>query len=355
MSAIFLKIRGQSGFEFSSDQGIHLNYTKDFALPTFSGILYAGEDKQFIGGFDGVTINLAAVFTDYSIKTDTIQWSQVSGNTGSFSSPNRLDTLFSTAASNLSAVVLRVTITRTTVAGSIQVSDDLSLSDQPFDATSSNVIKLNATINKDNILYNSSWVGSDDQTPEGDTDVILWNVPSTRKTYSYDGYKVQAFNKTFKQWYDVQAGGAQSDVGSYKVTDDTLVYRYLPVWKKPNNKQVIGSSVPVLKTTIGGTNATSYGLFDSVKPETYFNSRHSSPSVNRLAVSVGSVIESDIVKPAVKVLSELKDLSSNRHLNTLTDISGSDSLSNKTIKTSSDVHSLSVTRTSGISLGQLGN
>lgn len=355
MSTIFLKIRGQSGFAVSSNTGFDLNYTQDFALPTFSGVLYAGNNLSFIDNFNNTTVNLSAIFSDYSTKTDTVQWSQISGDSGTFGSPNGLATTFTTASVNNSDIVLRITITRTTRGGTIQVFDDLALTTDQVQTLSSTTIRLDHNINTDNLFYNPSWVGSDNQTPEGDTDVIFWNNPESKGSYSYVGYKVQSFNKLFGQWYDVQTGGTQSNEFSYKITDDTLIYRYLPIWKSTYGKKVIGNSTPILKAKISGSNAISFGLFESIKPSTSQLISTSSSSVNRVAVSIGSISELDTTNLNTTQTAVISNFTADRFLNTLVTESEIDNLSNKSIRQSSIAHSLGVTRTSGVSLGEIGN
>jgi len=360
MSTIFLKLRGQSGFELSSDQGIQVNYTKDFALPTFSGILYAGDDKQFVGGFDSVTINLAAVFADYSVKTDTIQWSQVSGESGSFSSPNKLETLFSTAASNVSAVSLRVTITRTTVGGSIQVFDELALSDQPFDATSSKTIFQKFKIDQSGSFFNPSWVGSNDQSSDRFVDIIYWRTPEKnggfvqRGTYNYLGYRIQKFNKTFSTWYDVESG--DNTTNSYTVTDFSTIYRYLPIWGDENGRKVTGTSVKFLKPSdLGNQNA--FGIYElsnpKVSPSNYFINN---TSTQKFTVSIQNINELEFIDPDVITQNLItSDQTANRYSNTLTGNSFLDADKMEPVKQSFDLYSLNVTRTLGTNIIDIGN
>ena len=359
MSNIF-KIMGQGASQFTISKDLleqfNIKYVAEFTPLAPIGNLTTGGAPAFIDNFDSKTFVVTATVNNYDPKLDIIEWTQVSGAPVLFTATNSLVTYVTTAASNPTSVVLQCTARRVSRAGVVDsTSDVINITASPVDISSSTVIRLSSTITKENILYNLSWIGSDDQTPEGDTDVILWEVPTTRKNYSYVGYKVQAFNKSFSQWYDVQSGSAQSDVGSYRITDDTLVYRYLPIWKRTYGAQVIGSSVPLLKAKITGTNGTSFGLFESVKPETNSYSTLSSSSVNRIAISIGSVSETDNLKQESIARTAFTEVSSNRHLNTLTEMSEIDLHDHKTIKLSSVVHSLDVTRTSGVSLGQLGN
>ena len=360
MSTIFLKIRGQGGFELSSDQGIQVNYTKDFALPTFSGILYAGDDKQFVGGFNSVTINLAAVFADYSVKTDTIQWSQVSGESGSFSTPNKLETLFSTAASNLSAVSLRVTITRTTVGGSIQVFDELSLSDQPVDVISSNTVLQNFKSDRSNTFFNPSWVGSNDQSSDRFADIIYWKTPEKNGgllqngIYNYIGYRIQKFNKTFSTWYDVESG--DNTANSYTVTDFSTIYRYLPIWADESGRKVTGTSVKFLKPSdLGNQNA--FGIYELSNPSELSNNFFlSNISQQKFAISIQGVTVSESVNPKQFTSNYVtSDLSTNRFMNTLTETGVSDGFLIKPIKQSINFYSLSVTRSLGTDIIDVGN
>ena len=358
MSNIF-KIKGRvsSQFNISKDplEQFNIKYLNEFASFGSIGNLTIGSAPAFIDNFDSKTFIVTATVQNYDPKLDIIEWTQVSGSPVSFSATNSLVTLVTTAASNPTDVVLQCTATRVSGSEVDSSSDTLNITASPVDITSSNIIKLEGNINKDVMLSNVSWVGSDDQTSEGNIDVIYWNVPETRKNYSYIGYKLQAFNKTFNTWYDIQTGDAQSDVGSYKITDYTLVYRYFPIWKSRYGAKVVGTSTPILKAINTGVNATSFGLFETLEQGAGLFSKFSSPpSVNRFAVSVGSISETDNFKHESIIRNALDEVSANRYLSTLTELTESDSLSEKT-KLSSNVHSLSVVRTSGVSLGQLGN
>lgn len=358
MSNIFLKIRGQNGFSISSTQGFELKSTKPLALPTFSGVLYAGSNKSFIGNFDSKTITLAAVLSDYSAKTDVIQWSQVSGAAGSFSSTNTLQTSFTTAANNTVPVVLRITITRTTLNGVVQVSDDLQVDSEPTDVASSVAIASNIKIDTDNLYYNPSWIGSNDQSTEGETDVIYWWIPNKnggfleRGTADYIGYKVQKFNTTFSQWYDVQTGGAETDTGSYTITDLTGTYRYLPIWNL-NGRKIIGNSTKFIKPTMGGSKK-GYGVFESVKPILTSNFGLSNQSSGRFATTIETIIATDPVKPSMKT-GLTTEVATNRYLSTITNMTETDTLSVKAVNQVLKTNSLNVSRTLGSSIVDLGN
>jgi len=360
MSTIFLKIRGQSGFAVSSNTGFNLNYIEDFSLPTFSGILYAGDNKSFVGSFDSRTVNLAAVLSDYSIKTDVVQWSQVSGATGSFSYTDKLQTSFTTAAVNTVNVVLRVTITRTTVGGVIVVSDDLQIDSVPTDITSNIAISNNNVINTDHNYFNASWIGSNDQSSEGVTDVIYWRVPKKngglleRGTADYIGYKIQKFNETFGQWYDVQTGAAETDIGTYTITDLTGTYRYIPIWSSSGRK-IIGNSTKFLKPTLSGVNKFGYGIFEFVKPNfTLNNIGVDNLSATRSATTIENIFATETANP--KLISSLSASASfQRSLSTITDILDTDTLSSNTFDNKLTTHSLNVTRIYGASIVELGN
>lgn len=358
MSNIF-KIKGRvsSQFNISKDplEQFNIKYLNEFASFGSIGNLTTGSAPAFIDNFNSKTFVVTATVQNYDPKLDIIEWTQVSGASVTFSAPNSLVTLVTTAASNPTDVVLQCTATRVSGSEVDSSSDTLNITASPVDITSSNVIKLQSNFDNQG-LYNPSWVGSDDQTLEGNIDVIFWNVPRTRKNYSYVGYKLQAFNKTFNAWYDIQTGDAQSDVGSYRITDYTLIYRYLPIWKGrfDTRTPVVGTSTPILKAINTGVNATSFGLFETLEQGAGLFSKVSSPSVNRFAISIESISETDNFKHESIIRNALDEVSANRYLSTLTEITESDSLSEKT-KLSSNVHSLSVARQSGVSLGEIGN
>jgi hypothetical protein len=361
MSTIFLKLRGQSGFELSSNQGVQVNYTKDFALPTFSGILYAGDNKSFIDDFNSKTVTLAAVLSDYSVKTDVVQWSQVSGAVGSFSSTDTLQTSFTTAANNTVNVVLRATITRTTLGGVISVSDDLQIDSTPTEIASNVAIRNNFVLDTSSVYFNPSWIGSNDQS-SGATDVIYWPVPSKNGglpqngTADYIGYKVQKFNKSFSRWDDVQTGVAEADTGSYTITDLTGLYRYLPIWSKFGRK-IVGNSVKFLRPLRASTNFDGYGAFESLKPSFSHNMRTSELNATRSATTITNITTTDILKPNIYSLvnANASSTSVQRTLNTVTTASETDLHSSDAISHTLYSNSLSVIRNSGASIIDLGN
>ena len=213
MSKMFFKIRGQEGFEISSSQGLQLRTLGNLPIPTFLGVLFAGEDSTLLSG-QGQTVSLRAVLSDYSVKTDVVTWTQTAGSGGTFTSPNSLSTDFTISSSETVDVVLRCTIVRTTRGGSVTTFDDIKIRITPGQDIYLSSFSPTMTVDKNIKYFNNSWLGSTELSVQGNADTIFWDGTGlTSGSATYAGHEIQRYDVSTGVWQVLRSVRSETDSG----------------------------------------------------------------------------------------------------------------------------------------------
>jgi hypothetical protein len=262
-----------------------------------SGQVNAGSNLTLIGGGQE-TVNLLASYTGEEAGVSYL-WTQVSGETGSFSTPTQLATSFTTAPNVSENIVLKFTVTL----NGESIFDELIIFINAQDIDRSNVQYASYFVNAG--YYNSSYRGPQIYDENGNllgdnatsiSNTIYWTIPINS---NYDGYIIERFCPNNPQWEIIERVPVENDLGFYVMPETTCRYRYRPVWLANANpitgfpgRPVVGTSDgPFGSVTINNTIlATDAARSGSI---VQFNSSLDTSSISRLAYTK-NIITSDI-------------------------------------------------------------